>query len=284
MRVRLIQDSNANPPAASLFPDNWPIRTRVRVTPRRRGAHCKLTFHSFSLETRSRVVLLASYSCTSPAIYLEIRGSSASQALITILGGRLSLFLLLPIYYSSPFYLPRTIFIPLFPPYPLRTCWLLRRSFSTSSSLWLFAFVPVSAVGVVCVSLYIHVWRTKRKRTRVRTCAGLRRVTRASQLGKCGIISAFCHIPPTCLFPRYLVSPFLRTCLRTTLARSWARRRRRRRYRPPERSTAIPPFYAIHRSLLQIFSCQRTRSPTPPPLVSPSSSSIHVSTANGTPG
>lgn len=116
MRVRLIQDSNANPPAASLFPDNWPIRTRVRVTPRRRGAHCKLTFHSFSLETRSRVVLLASYSCTSPAIYLEIRGSSASQALITILGGRLSLFLLLPIYFSSPFYLPRTILIPLFPP------------------------------------------------------------------------------------------------------------------------------------------------------------------------
>lgn len=157
MRVRLIQDSNANPPAASLFPDNWPIRTRVRVTPRRRGAHCKLTFHSFSLETRSRVVLLASYSCTSPAIYLEIRGSSASQALITILGGRLSLFLLLPIYFSSPFYLPRTILIPLFSPYPLRTCWLLRRSFSTSSSLWLFAFVPVSAVGVVCVSLSIHV-------------------------------------------------------------------------------------------------------------------------------
>ena len=154
MRVRLIQDSNANPPAASLFPDNWPIRTRVRVTPRRRGAHCKLTFHSFSLETRSRVVLLASYSCTSPTIYLEIRGSSASQALITILGGRLSLFLLLPIYFFSPFYLPRTIFIPLFPPYPLRTCWLLRRFLSTSSSLWLFAFVPVSAVGVVCLCLF----------------------------------------------------------------------------------------------------------------------------------
>lgn len=123
MRVRLIQDSNANPPAASLFPDNWPIRTRVRVTPRRRGAHCKLTFHSFSLETRSRVVPLASYSCTSPAIYLEIRGSSASQALITILGGRLSLFLLLPIYLSSPFYLPRTILIPLF--FPLSSPYVL---------------------------------------------------------------------------------------------------------------------------------------------------------------
>lgn len=35
----------------------------------------------------------------------------------------------------------------------------------------------------------------------MRTCAGLRRVTRASQLGKCEIISAFCHVPPTCPLP-----------------------------------------------------------------------------------
>lgn len=43
---------------------------------------------------------------------------------------------------------------PSFSPYPLRTCWLLRRFLSTSSSLWLFAFVPVSAVGVVCLCLF----------------------------------------------------------------------------------------------------------------------------------
>lgn len=102
------------------------------MTPRRRGAHCELTFHSFSRETRSRVVLLLpSYSCTSPTIiYLEIRGPSPSQALIPRSSGAItppshmyvSVYIYVYILYihifSTPFYFRRALSSSLFLSFP----------------------------------------------------------------------------------------------------------------------------------------------------------------------
>lgn len=189
------------------------------MTPRRRGAHCELTFHSFSRETRSRVVLLLpSYSCTSPAIiYLEIRGSSPSQALIPRSSGvgyhssfpHIRIYIYVHIL-STPFlFSPRTILVPFFSFFPFL-------SFPLSPP----RTFPFRERGCSPSVFYLSRVSRERNGTRVRTCTGLRRVTRASQLGKCEIISAFCHVPLPALFPRYLLSPFLRTCLRTTLARS----------------------------------------------------------------
>lgn len=190
------------------------------MTPRRRGAHCELTFHSFSRETRSRVVLLLpSYSCTSPAIiYLEIRGSSPSQALIPRSSGvgYHSSFPHIRIYVCTYTFHPLSIFAAHYP-----------RPFLFFLSFPFLSF-PLSPPRTFpfrergCSPSVYYLSRVSRERngTRVRTCTGLRRVTRASQLGKCEIISAFCHVPLPALFPRYLLSPFLRTCLRTTLARS----------------------------------------------------------------
>lgn len=95
------------------------------MTPRRRGAHCELTFHSFSRETRSRVVLLLpSYSCTSPTIiYLEIRGPSPSQALIPRSSGAItppshmyvSVYIYICIYFIYIYFPPLSIFAAHYP-------------------------------------------------------------------------------------------------------------------------------------------------------------------------
>lgn len=218
------------------------------MTPRRRGAHCELTtFHSFSRGTRSRVVLLLpSYSCTSPAIiYLEIRASSPSQALISLVYHSsfvphiyIYIYLL-----STPFlFSPRTIF-PAFPApfYPL------------------LVFLRVRNVPVCPLSTRASRERNGRG-TRVRTCTGLRRVTRASQLGKCEIISAFCHVPPTCPLPTlpsfplpsYLPSNHACSLVNPTTASTPITDARRR------------PFRAIHRSPLTDLSCH----PLSPPFAS----------------
>lgn len=138
------------------------------MTPRRRGAHCELTFHSFSRETRSRVVLLLpSYSCTSPAIiYLEIRGSSPSQALIPRSSGvgyhssfpHIRIYIYVHIL-STPFlFSPRTILVPFFSFFPFLSSPFLfllhvRSRFVSAVVLrpsTIYLACPVSGTGHVC--------------------------------------------------------------------------------------------------------------------------------------
>lgn len=156
--------------------------------------------------------------------------------------------------FCTPFlFSPRTILVPL--------------------SFFPFLSFPLSVSrAVLRPSDYLS--RVSRERnakgTRVRTCTGLRRVTRASQLGKCEIISAFCHVPPTCPLPTLPSFP-LPSYLPSNHACSLVN--------PTTASTPITnarrPFHHSARftdRLLQISSCHPT--PLPP----------HRSTANGTHG